>query len=164
MEKNRTAMFKFRVIIYSLIGILLALGLKASQVFLIVFVPLSIVSAAYALACLLPVLMKSKWWARSATRLNVQRSQKISSSLWRVDVNPVVAAQKNRIVVYFTHLSWGNRYLVLGVRNGHPDILRFCGLKEGDIVEFESRDEALASLLPQELCAYLRIKSVRKDQ
>ncbi len=107
------------------------------------------------------ILVNQKRWSRIATADSVQNAKKIALSLWQVLSDPMYSEEKGSwTFVKFQHFSFGNWIVILPVRPGHPDVEQFRSLREGNTVEFEALSKGMDCALENEICGFLRIKSV----
>jgi len=107
------------------------------------------------------ILINQKRWSRIATSGSVQNAKKMALSLWRVASEPMNSGVKDDwAVVKFQHFSFGNWTVIVPVRPGHPDIDKFQNLRKGETVEFEALSKGMDCALENEICGFLRIKSI----
>ncbi len=123
-----------------------------------IFYPIFIVFALVTLGPVTLLLFGHKKWALSASKRSVLRAKKVALSMYRVD-GPIML-KEGSAVMCFRHLSWSHLGFVLPVRPGHPDIERFCRLRDGDEVAFDPLEECLECAIEHELCGFLRIKTI----
>ncbi len=114
--------------------------------------------AVMVLGWVLWILVNQKRWSRMAKIQCAGAASQVITSLWLVDGAPVL--EDDCASVKFAHFSWRGWHFILLVCAEHPDIERFRCLGDGDTVEFELVPQGMGCALEDELCGYLRIKSV----
>lgn len=130
------------------------------KISILVFVGGSLLILVPALCLLLyDLLPRGGQRSRKTTNNIGGKAEEMALSLWRVDGQPKIMS--DRTAVCLAHFSWTNRCFILTVRQGHPDMERFCQLHQGDIIELESLSRGMGCAPEHELCDYLRIKSVQ---